>query len=169
MQKGSFRFAWNVPFFQQTCWWISRRAFKKWISWPMFTVGTHMTSGSVPARAVGAVFVSASEHTCVWKASGDSQVKTTKSVLLYIVQYFINSEHSLGIWSDFILCVCVTHSAKGRKKVCRQNGTLSYRCLGLCACKNQDLSASSVNVCARVVLMKHMTQAGCLFQVSFPV
>lgn len=141
---------------------------KKCVSWPAFLL-KYIWFHSVPTRALGAVFVSRSERTRVWKAFGDSQVKTTKSVLLYIVQYFINSEHSHGIWSDFILCVCVTHSAKGRKKVCRQNGTLSYRCLGLCACENQDMSASSVNVCARVVLVKHMTQAGCLFQVSFPV
>lgn len=39
-------------------------------------------------------------------------------MLLYIVQYFINSVHSLEIWSDIMLCVCVTHFAKGRKKVC---------------------------------------------------
>lgn len=145
--------------------WISSFAFKKCISWPLF-LAKHMWFHTTTQLEL---FVSGSEHTCVWKAFGDSQVKTTKSVLLYIVQYFINSEHSHGIWSDFILCVCMTHSAKGRKKVCRQNGTLSYRCLGLCACKNQDMSASWVNVCARAVLMKHMTQAGCLFQVSFPV
>ena len=58
------------------------------------------------------------EHTYVWEVSGDSQVKTASRVLLYIVQYFINSVHSLEIWSDIMLCVCVTHFAKGRKKVC---------------------------------------------------
>lgn len=41
-------------------------------------------------------------------------------MLLYIVQYFINSVDSLEILSDIMLCVCVTHFAKGRKKLCRQ-------------------------------------------------
>ena len=32
---------------------------------------------------------------------------------------------TLEISSDIMLCVCVTHFAKGRKKVCRQNDTHS--------------------------------------------
>lgn len=55
-------------------------------------------------------------HT-VWEVSGDSQVKTARPVLLYIVQYFVNIVHSLEIWPDIMLCVCVTHFSKGRKKV----------------------------------------------------
>lgn len=60
----------------------------------------------------------------------DSWVKTARSVLLYIVQYLINSAPSLEILSGTILCVCVSHFVKARNKVCRQNGTLSYRCRG---------------------------------------
>ena len=36
-----------------------------------------------------------------------------------------------------MLCVCVSHFAMGRKKVCRQNGTLSLRCLGQCSCEKK--------------------------------
>lgn len=104
---------------------------------------------------------------CIDEVSGDSQVKTARPVLLYIVHYFINSVHSLESLSDIMLCVCVTHFAKGRKKLCRQT---TYSVIGAWgSVPVKDMSASLVNVCAWVLLMKPMTQAGCLFPVSLPV
>lgn len=182
MQKGkTLEFAWNVQFFKQMCQCITKTKgclSSKYICCVKLEFLAHIAveiyviSYSIRTRIFKSklfLYWWVSAYCCVWEVSGDSQIKTAKPVLLYIVQYFINSVHSPEIWPDIMLCVCVTHFAKGRKKVCRQNGTLSYRCLGQCTCKNQDMSASLVNVCGGVLLMNPMTQAGCLFPVSLPV
>lgn len=79
----------------------------------------------------------------------DSRVETPEPALLYSVCCFINSEQPVGIWPDFILCVCVTHFAKeGRRSVGKKKRPHSERPEAAC-CKNRDISTSPVNGSAR--------------------
>lgn len=102
--------------------------------------------------------------TFVHKVARDSRVEMPEPALLYSVCCFTNSEQPVGIWPDFILCVCVTHFAKeGRRSVGKKRPTQ----------KDPRLRAVKTETYLQVQsmdLQEHrMSQAGSLFPESLPV
>lgn len=156
MQKGrSFKFAWSVPF-SHRCAKLKKQKNSTTIIIIIILLlalqrNVHIINEcyfTVSTWSQKRVFVMVLSAIWCKKVICDSRVETPEPALLYSVCCFINSKQPVGIWPDFILCVCVTHFAKeGRRSVDKKKAH-SERPEAAC-CKNRDISTSPVNGSAR--------------------
>lgn len=165
MQKGrSFKFAWSVPF-SHRCAKLKKQ--KKNSTTLALQRNFHIINEcyfTVSTWSQKRVFVMVLSALLCKKVVCDSRVETPEPALLYSVCCFINSEQPVGIWPDFILCVCVTHFAKeGRRSVDKKRPTQ----------KDPRLRAVKTETYLQVQsmdLQEHrMSQAESLFPESLPV